>query len=46
MRVGFVVSYAQATLSVDTVHFLLPVDQDVELSALSLASCLPVCPSM
>ena len=32
MGVGFEVAYAHATPS-DTVHFLLPVDQDVELLA-------------
>ena len=39
-RVGFEVSYTQVTPS-DTVHFLLPVDQDIELLAASPAPCLP-----
>ena len=40
MEVGFEVSYAQAMPSV-TVHFLLPMDQDVDLLAPSLAPSLP-----
>ena len=38
---GFEVSEAQARPSI--ILFLLPVDQDVELSAPSLAPCLPAC---
>lgn len=34
--------YAQATPSM-TAHFLLPADQDVELSFCSPVSCLPAC---
>ena len=40
--VGFEVSYAQPMPS-DTVHFMLPVDQDVELSSPSPAPCLHAC---
>ena len=40
MSVGFEVSYAQATPSVTHNLFLLPADQDVELSA-PPAPCLP-----
>ena len=40
VRVGFEVSYAQAMPN-DKVHFLLPADQDVELSAPSPAPCMP-----
>lgn len=38
---GFEVSYAQAIPSVDTDYFLLPADQEIELSAPSPAPCLP-----
>ena len=41
MGVGFKVSYAQATPSV-TVHFLLPTEQDAELSTPPPAPCLHV----
>jgi hypothetical protein len=41
MEVGFGVSYAQAIPSVAHSFLLMPVDQDVELSALSPAPCLP-----
>jgi hypothetical protein len=41
--VGFEVSYAQAMTTVTHSLLLLPADQDVELSAPSLAPCLPVC---
>lgn len=43
MRVGFEVSYTQATLSIDTVHFMLPTDQDAEFSALFPAPGMPAC---
>ena len=33
--------YVQATPSVTHSHLLLPVDKDVELSALSLKPCVP-----
>lgn len=39
VRAGSEVSYAQ--VKPNSVYFLLPVDQDVGLSALSPASCLP-----
>jgi hypothetical protein len=42
-RAGFEVSYTQAMLSVTCVTFLLPTDQDVELSVSSPALCLPAC---
>ena len=39
----FEVSYAQVTPIMRTVHFLFPVDQDVELSTTSPEPCLPAC---
>lgn len=42
MEVGFEVSYAQARPSVAGNLVLLSVDQDVELSVLSPAPCLPI----
>ena len=42
MGVSIDISYAQAMPSV-TVHFLLPVDQDAELSVPSPVTCLPTC---
>ena len=43
MGTGFEVPYAQAALSVEDSPLLLPVDQDVELSAPSPVPCLPAC---
>ena len=43
MEVGFEVSYAQAMPSVAHSLLLLSVDQDVKLSAPSLALCLSEC---
>ena len=43
MGSDFKVSYAQATLSVAHILSMLPVDQDVELSAPPPAPCLPAC---
>ena len=43
MGVNFEVSYAQAMTSVAHSPLLLPEDQDVELSAPSLALSLPTC---
>ena len=40
---GGVLRYAQAISSVKHSLLLLPVDQDVELLASSLAPCLPAC---
>ena len=43
MRVGFEISYVQATPSVAHSLLLLPSDQDVEVLALSPAPSLPAC---
>lgn len=43
MRVDFAVSYTQDTLSIDTVHFMLPADHEVEFLALSPAPGMPAC---
>ena len=43
LGVGFEVSYAQAPGRVAHSLLLLPVDQNVELSAPSLVPCLPGC---
>ena len=40
VRIGSEVSYAQ--VKPNSVYFLLPVDQEVGLSALSPISCLPI----
>ena len=43
LRVGFEVSKAQASPRVSLSLFQLPVDLDIELTAIFLTPCLPLC---